>query len=166
VADQKGVEVNHVSEVREYSAGEEILVRLTVDHRFELRPVAAVFEHGGFAHAAREGHGEDYLIVLTGSEILQQRRLPSAPPQITSTVVLRGQLTPDKAIGEYRCTRIEAEYRGGRQIPFDLEETPEIRFRVVEDTVSNPKVTRWEYINDVTQEPPQTPTEAASESEG
>jgi hypothetical protein len=39
-------------------------------------------------------------------------------------------------LGEYRCRRVVARYEINRQIAFDLEETPDIRFRVVEASVA------------------------------
>jgi len=61
-------------------------------------------------------------------------------------VMVEGTLTAEKVLGEYRCGRMMAHYKGGRQIPFDLGQSPEMHFRVVEEPVGSPKVTSVEFV--------------------
>ena len=140
--------MNQGSEVREYSAGNEILIRLTVEHDIGLKDVTARFEHDeGVDAATAERSAERDVIVLSGGEgdIKQQSGLYTTPPGATSTVLLRGRISADKSPGEYRCSRVETEYQGGRRIVFDPERAPDIRFRVVEQSVESPRVVGWEY---------------------
>jgi hypothetical protein len=61
-------------------------------------------------------------------------------------VMVEGNLTAEKVVGEYRCGRMVAHYKGGRQILFDLGKSPDMRFRVVEEPVGSPKVTSVEFV--------------------
>jgi hypothetical protein len=134
------------SEVQEYSAGDSVRIRLQVEHEFEFSTLEAVFEHENFDPTI-EGRGEEtHAITLVGRNTEQLVRIDGVPPTITSFVMVEGSLTAEKVVGEYRCGSIMAHYKGGRQIPFDLGRSPEMRFRVVEEPVGSPKVTSVEFV--------------------
>ncbi len=133
-------------EIRRYKAGDELRIRLTVEHEFEFPSVIAVFQHESFDPTI-EGRGEQtHAITLRGRDVRQSFRLEAIPAVITSYVALSGKVTAEKVVGEYRCRRLEADYRGGRLIPFDLGESPDLRFQVVEEPVQSPKVTEVEFL--------------------
>ena len=126
--------------------GDSVRIRLQVEHEFEFSSLEAVFEHENFDPTI-EGRGEEtYAITLVGRNTEQLVRIDGVPPTITSFVLVEGNLTAEKNVGEYRCGRMVAHYRGGRQIPFDLGRSPEMRFRVVEEPVGSPKVTSVEFV--------------------
>ena len=134
------------SDVQEYSAGDSVRIRLQVEHEFEFSSLEAVFEHENFDPTI-EGRGEEtHAITLVGRNTEQLVRIDGVPPTITSFVMVEGSLTAEKVVGEYRCGRIMAHYKGGRQIPFDLGQSPDMRFRVVEEPVGSPKVTSVEFL--------------------
>ncbi len=138
--------MDHFSEGRTYSAGDDVLVRVTVEHEFHFERVEAMFQHVDF-DPTLEGRSEaTHLITLVGDEVKLEDPLDDSPMGQTSTVVLRGLLTAEKALGEYRCLRMETEYRGGRRIPFNLKHSPTISFHVVEESVASPKVTAIEVL--------------------
>ncbi len=121
-------------------------IRLQVEHEFEFSTLEAVFEHENFDPTI-EGRGEEtHAITLVGQNTEQLVRIDGVPPAITSYVMAEGNLTAEKVVGEYRCGRMVAHYKGGRQIPFDLGRSPEMRFRVVEEPVGSPKVTSVEFV--------------------
>ncbi len=134
------------TEMQEYSAGDSVRIRLQVEHEFEFSSLEAVFEHENFDPTI-EGRGEEtHALTLVGRNTEQLARIDGVPPTITSFVMVEGTLTAEKVLGEYRCGRMMAHYKGGRQIPFDLGQSPEMRFRVVEDPVGSPKVTSVEFV--------------------
>jgi len=134
------------SEVQEYSAGDSVRIRLQVEHEFEFSTLEAAFEHENFDPTI-EGRGEEtHAITLVGRNTEQLVRIDGVPPTITSFVMVEGSLTAEKVVGEYRCGSIMAHYKGGRQIPFDLGRSPEMRFRVVEEPVGIPRVTSVEFL--------------------
>jgi hypothetical protein len=138
--------MNQGSDIREYSAGDSVRIRLQVEHEFEFSTLEAVFEHENFDPTI-EGRGEEtHAITLVGQNTEQLVRIDGVPPAITSYVMAEGNLTAEKVVGEYRCGRMVAHYKGGRQIPFDLGRSPEMRFRVVEEPVGSPKVTSVEFV--------------------
>jgi hypothetical protein len=138
--------MNQGSDIREYSAGESVRIRLQVEHEFEFSTLEAVFEHENFDPTI-EGRGEEtHAITLVGQNTEQLVRIDGVPPTITSFVMAEGSLTAEKVVGEYRCGSMVAHYKGGRQIPFDLGQSPEMRFRVVEEPVGSPKVTSVEFV--------------------
>ena len=138
--------MNRESNIQEYSAGDSVRIRLQVEHEFEFSSLEAVFEHESF-DATIEGRGEDsHAVTLVGRNTEQLVKIDGVPPTITSFVMVEGTLTAEKVLGEYRCGRMMAHYKGGRQIPFDLGQSPEMRFRVVEDPVGSPKVTSVEFV--------------------
>jgi hypothetical protein len=106
----------------------------------------AVFEHENFDSTIEGRDEETHTVTLVGRNPEQLARLETVPAAITSFVMLEGALTAEKVLGEYRCSRMVAHYRGGRQIPFDLGQSPEMRFRVVEEPVGSPKVTSVEFL--------------------
>ena len=134
------------SNIQEYSAGDSVRVRLQVEHEFDFSTLEAVFEHEDFDPTI-EGRGEEtHAITLVGRNPEQLVRIDTLPAAITSFVMLEGDLTAEKVVGEYRCGRMVAHYKGGRQIPFDLGRSPEMRFRVVEEPVGIPRVTSVEFL--------------------
>jgi len=143
--------MNHQTETREYRAGDEVVLELTVDHEFELEgEVVAVFEHEG-TEAGEESRGVAVIELRAGRRGLQQLRrsfhsAPPGKPDLTSTLTLRGRITAADALGEYRLAHVEAEYRGGggRRMRFDLEGTDAV-IRVVEDPVAAPRVTELRF---------------------
>jgi hypothetical protein len=138
--------MNQGSDIREYSAGDSVRIRLQVEHEFEFSTLEAVFEHENFDPTI-EGRGEEtHAVTLVGQNTEQLVRIDGVPPAITSYVMAEGNLTAEKVVGEYRCGRMVAHYKGGRQIPFDLGRSPEMRFRVVEEPVGSPKVTSVEFV--------------------
>src|SRR5829696_1503297 len=143
--DEKGAELTNETETREYRAGDEVILEFTVDDEFELgSEVAAVFEHEGGETAGRVTRTEENVIELKTSGRRGGRQFSSwtsVPPGKSSAVELRGRVTAANALGEYRLARVEAAYRGGRRIRFDLEGT-DARLRVVEDPVAGPRITR------------------------
>jgi hypothetical protein len=133
-------------EMPEYAAGDEISLELRVVHEFRLGMVAAVFEHEGQSVGTGRPR-DDFRIVLAG-RITQQHSpvhatAPPARSEITSTVALSGEVTANNVLGPYRLTHVEAEYRGGRRIQFDLEGTENLQIRVVEERVAPPKIVQW-----------------------
>ncbi len=134
------------SGIQEYSAGDSVRIRLQVEHEFEFLSLEAVFEHENFDPTIEGRDEETHAIMLVGRNTEQLVRIDGVPPTITSFVLVEGNLTAEKNVGEYRCGRMVAHYRGGRQIPFDLGQSPEMRFRVVEDPVGSPKVTSVEFV--------------------
>src|SRR4028118_136603 len=115
------------SNIRAYSAGDSVRVRLQVEHEFDFSTLEAVFEHEDFDPTI-EGRGEEtHAITLVGRNPEQLVRIDTLPAAITSFVMLEGNLTAEKVVGEYRCGRMVAHYKGGRQIPFDLGRSPEMR---------------------------------------
>ena len=117
------------SEMQEYSAGDSVRIRLQVEHEFDFSRLEAVFEHANF-DTTIEGRGEEtHAITLVGRNPEQLVRIDTLPAAITSFVMLEGDLTAEKVVGEYRCSRMMAHYKGGRRIPFDLGQSPEMRFR-------------------------------------
>ena len=138
--------MNQGSGIQGYSAGDSVRIRLQVEHEFEFSSLEAVFEHENFDPTI-EGRGEEtHAITLVGQNTEQLVRIDGVPPTITSFVLVEGNLTAEKVVGEYRCGRMVAHYKGGRQIPFDLGRSPEMRFRVVEEPVGIPKVTSVEFV--------------------
>ena len=138
--------MNQESNIQEYSAGDSVRIRLQVEHEFEFSSLEAVFEHESL-DATIEGRGEDsHAVTLVGRNTEQLVRIDGVPPTITSFVMVEGTLTAEKVLGEYRCGRMMAHYKGGRRIPFDLGQSPEMRFCVVEDPVGSPKVTSVEFV--------------------
>jgi len=131
---------------RDYRAGDDIVLELTVDHEFELEDITAIFEHEGVEPAAEEiSEGNTVIELKTRrGSTPPVRAFHSAPPgksDITSAVELRGRISAANALGEYRLARVEAGYRG-RRIPFDLEGT-DVRIRVVEDPFAGPRITQF-----------------------
>ena len=138
--------MNQGSELRRYKAGDEILIRLTVEHEFGFPSMAARFQHEDF-DPTLDGRGEEtHAITLIARDVKQKPSMDTSPGVITSSVLLRGNLTAEKVIGEYRCQRMEANHKGVKRIPFDLGRSPELRFRVVEEPVGSPKVTSVEFV--------------------
>ena len=138
--------MNQESDIQEYSAGDSVRIRLQVEHEFEFSSLEAVFEHENFDPTIEGRGGETHAITLEGRNTEQLVRIDGVPPAITSFVMVEGSLTAEKVVGEYRCGRIMAHYKGGRQIPFDLGQSPDMRFRVVEEPVGSPKVTSVEFV--------------------
>jgi hypothetical protein len=134
------------SGIQEYSAGDSVRIRLQVEHEFEFLSLEAVFEHENFDPTIEGRDEETHAIMLVGRNTEQLVRIDGVPPTITSFVLVEGTLTAEKVVGEYRCGSMVAHYKGGRQIPFDLGQSPEMRFRVVEDPVGSPKVTSVEFV--------------------
>ena len=135
--------------MREYTAGDHIHLDLTITHAIELdlRRVIATFPREEGEHDPG-GNGPD-SIELTAPYI----RREEVKPQPTTTdrttkshAILTGQLPVNTAKGEYRCRRVVARYEVNRQIAFDLEETPDIRFRVIEASVTKPRVTHAQFL--------------------
>ena len=138
--------MNQGSDIEEYSAGDSVRIRLQVEHEFDFSSLQAMFEHENFDPTI-EGRGEEtHAITLVGQNTEQLVRIDGVPPTITSFVLVEGNLTAEKVVGEYRCGSMVAHYKGGRQIPFDLGRSPEMRFRVVEEPVGSPKVTSVEFL--------------------
>jgi hypothetical protein len=139
------------SEVREYAAGDTIKARMSVEHEISLGRVVAIFEHQGIRRALNEGTEAEHRIVLETTGGCRERwseiEYDPSQPRIT-TVVLTGSVTANKALGEYRCVHLYTDYRGGRTIPFDLGEMGTVRFRIVEEPVTRPKATHWEYTDE------------------
>ena len=143
---EEGDEMDRGSNIQEYSAGDSVRIRLQVEHEFDFSTLEAGFEHKDFDPTI-EGRGEEtHAVTLVGQNPEQLVRLETVPANITSFVMLEGNLTAEKVLGEYRCGRMVAHYKGGRQIPFDLGRSPEMRFRVVEEPVGSPKVTSVEFL--------------------
>ena len=138
--------MQHDSDMKEYAAGDDIAIGLTVEHEFDLHGVRAVFEHEGINQAADEAEKDSHRIELAEWRVTPEGHLQRGIHQTTSTVVVGAALGADKALGEYRCTLVETEYRGGRRIPLDLEQIRDICFRVVEEPVNQPKATDWNYL--------------------
>ena len=135
--------------MREYTAGDHIHLDLTITHAIELdlRRVIATFQREEGEHDPG-GNGPD-SIELTAPYI----RREEVKPQPTTTdrttkshAILTGQLPVNTAKGEYRCRRVVARYEVNRQIAFDLEGTPDIRFRVIEASVTKPRVTHAQFL--------------------
>ena len=136
--------------VREYTAGDHIRLDLTITHAIELdlRRVLATFQREEGEHDPGEGKGPD-SIELTAPYIRREelKLQPTTTDRTTrSHAVLTGQLPVNTAPGEYRCRRVVARYEVNRQIAFDLEETPDIRFRVIEASVAKPRVTHAQFL--------------------
>jgi hypothetical protein len=145
--------------VREYTAGDEIRWQLTVTHDpgMYLRRVRAIFEHQDSENAstesteAREPNRIELGVAFLPREdsVLQPT---TTPAETTSRGVLQGRVLADDALGECTCLYVEAiydveaTYSSGKPIRFDPESTRDIRFRVVEATVSKPKVRRSEFL--------------------
>jgi len=130
--------------LREYTAGDDVVMELIVDHDFELGDVTAVFEHEGTVLATGESGDRTTRIELKTKlggvrKIDAVRRDPPEKSDLTSSVRLHGDITAANALGEYRLARVETGYRGGRRIPFDPEGT-DVRIRVVEDPVAGPRI--------------------------
>ena len=134
------------SDVQKYSAGDSVRIRLQVEHEFEFSSLEAVFEHENFDPTIEDRGEETHAITLVGRNTEQLVRIDGVPPTIKSFVMVEGGLTAEKVVGEYRCGRMVANYKGGREIPFDLDQSPEMRFRVVEEPVGSPKVTSVEFV--------------------
>ncbi len=59
-------------------------------------------------------------------------------------MTLSGEITTAERLGEYRPESLEAEYAGGRKVPFG--NPPEMRIRIAEEEIPAPKVSGgWEW---------------------
>ncbi len=135
--------------VPEYTAGDNIRLDLTVTHAIELdlRRVIATFQREEGEHDP--GGNVPDSIELTAPYIRREevKLQPTTAERTTkSHAILTGQLPVNTAAGEYRCRRVVARYEVNRQIAFDLEETPDIRFRVIEASVTKPRVTHAQFL--------------------
>ncbi len=134
--------------MREYTAGDHIHLDLTITHAIELdlRRVIATFQREEGEHDPG-GNGPN-SIELTAPYIRREevKLQPTTDRTTKSHAILTGQLPVHTAKGEYRCRRVVARYEVNRQIAFDLEETPDIRFRVIEASVTKPRVTHAQFL--------------------
>jgi hypothetical protein len=137
-------------EIQEYSAGDQVRMRLTVVHEqsLDLGRVAAAFEREGRKQEAADGR-EAERIELTTRRGLQREELrlqPGGTPMETqSHGSLSGRVPPEAALGEYRLRSIEGDYGSGGRISFDLRELSALRFRVVEPPFAQPRVTELKF---------------------
>ncbi len=127
--------MQHGDVIREYAAGDEIRIKLRVEHAFRLRDVTARLEGpDGRTH-----------IELLGRQI-QKVSVVDRLDGTTSEVTLSTEVTADNMLGVYRLVNIESDYRGGRRIEFDLGDSLDVRVRVVEEPVERPNVTKAEVL--------------------
>jgi hypothetical protein len=136
--------------VPEYTAGDNIRLDLAVTHAIELdlQRVIATFRREEGDHDTGTGNGPN-SIELRAPTILREehRKQPTATDRTSeSHVILTGKVRRNVAPGEYRCRRVVARYEKNRRVAFDLEETPDIRFRVVGAPVAKPRVTAARFF--------------------
>jgi hypothetical protein len=136
--------------VPEYTAGDNIRLDLTVTHAIELdlQRVTATFRREEGDHGTETGNGPN-SIELRAPTIRREelRQQPTATDRTTeSHVILTGKVRRNVVPGEYRCRRVVARYERNRRVAFDLEETPDIRFRVIEASVTKPRVTHAQFL--------------------
>jgi hypothetical protein len=134
--------------IREYSPGDSIRIRLTVEHEFDFDVVESCFEYQtmnlDIARVQSE-YPDIYTISLPGHKEPQLSTIHATTPGHRSEFLLTGKAPAGKAFGEYRCTRISTRAPGGSWITFGFGRTPEIRFRLIPEPVERPRVLDWEF---------------------
>ncbi len=134
--------------IREYSPGDSIRIRLTVEHGFDFDVVEARFEYHTTdldTAMVQSEYPDHYTITLPGHKEPQLSTIHATTPRHRSEIRLTGKAPAGKALGEYRCTRISTRAPGGSWISFEFGRTPEIRFRLIPEPVKRPKILDWEF---------------------
>jgi hypothetical protein len=138
--------------IREYSPGDSIRIRLTVEHEFDFNVVEARFEFRTsnldivrMKSEVPDTYTNNYTITLPGQKDPQLSTIHATTPGHRSEIRLTGKAPAGKALGEYRCTQISTRAPGGSWIPFEFGRTPEIRFRLIPEPVERPRVLDWEF---------------------
>jgi len=137
--------------VREYTTGGHIRWNLTIAHAIDLnlQKIVATFEREVDDELdSGEGSHQARIVLIATDPRREELKLhpTTAARETKSAAVLEDRVRANTVPREYRCRRVVGHYGPGRQIDFDLEETPDIRFRVVEAPVAKPRITGSEFL--------------------
>lgn len=105
----------------------------------------------GFIHGDRVGqvtatfvHSDDPTTKLLLSGEPEEQVASGGAGYTYWRVTLSGEVTTENELGEYRLDSLEAEYHGGRRVPFG--NAPEVGIRIAEEEIPTPEVSGgWEW---------------------
>lgn len=118
---------------QQFHAGETAEATVEFIHGDKVRQITATFAHSEDPSTKLLLSGEPKEQVASGGAGYTYWR-----------VTLSGEITTAERLGEYRLESLEAEYAGGRKVPFG--NAPEVGIRIAEEEIPAPEVSGgWEW---------------------
>jgi hypothetical protein len=118
---------------QQYHAGETIEATFDFLYGDRAKSVTAIF-----------AHTEDPTTKLQLSGTPEEQHATGGTGYSYWHVVLSGDVTAESKLGPYRCEVVEAEYPGGRKVPFGG--VPNIGFEIAEEEIPPPEILGdWEW---------------------
>jgi len=118
---------------QQYHAGDTVEATFEFLYGDRARSVTATF-----------AHTEDQTTKFHLSGTPEEKRATGGTGYGYWRVVLQGELTVENKLGAYRCEALEAEYPGGRKVPFGG--APDTGFTIAEEEIPPPEIVGdWQW---------------------